>query len=180
MIKALHIDYSLSKKRRIKLLFLSVCFTIIGIISGCFTYIKNDSKLLIIIILIYTFFCLVFTIGQLFLGYKKYVSLNMNRIEEKLSYWSLHQQINWNEIRKVTLEFTSIYIELNVNKTKQINLSTSSYADIKTIKYYFFAFCLDKKIPCYIKTQDFTYCIKKRTQSHRDTKSFIVRKENYK
>ena len=153
MMKTLYINYSLTKKQRIKQLLLSVCFTLIGMTIGYFLYMKNESNLLISIIFIYTFFCLIFIIGQLFLGYKKYILLNTNRIEEKLSYWSFPQGINWNEIKKVTLELTSVRIELNSGRTKQINLSTSSYTGIKTIKHYFFAFCLDKKIPCYVKSK---------------------------
>ena len=152
-MKTLHFNYSLTKRQRIKQLLLSVCFTLTGITAGYFLYVKNESNLLKSIVFIYTFFCLILITGQLLLGYKKYISLNVCRIEEKLSYWSFPQKINWNEIKKITLGLTSILIELNSGRTKQINLSTSSYMDIKSIKHYFFAFCLDKKIPCYVKSK---------------------------
>lgn len=149
-MKNLRIDYSLTSKQRAKQLLLSVCSIIAGVVIGYFAY-KTGSNLLMILISIYIFFCIVFLIGQSLLGYKKYIALNVDVIEEKLSYWAFPLRINWKDVRKITLGITNVDIELNSKKVKKINLAKSSYSDIKNIKYHFFAFCLEKKIPCHVK-----------------------------
>ncbi|MCD7971455.1 MAG: hypothetical protein LUG18_02140 [Candidatus Azobacteroides sp.] len=148
-----YIDYSLNKKQKTQQTILAVLFLLVGIIATYFSFKEKAHSIIIFLVLIYLLFSFIFLIGLVLNKYKKYIRLDTNGIEEKLSFWSKAQRRTWNQMKKITLELTEVKIEQSSGRITSFKLSNLPYDDLKEIKYKIFSSCLDNNISCYIRSK---------------------------
>jgi hypothetical protein len=77
---------------------------------------------------------ILYTYGFFFRIKRRYIILNDNKIEYKLSFFYPSRTINWKEVRKVEIKTLRVYFHSFRGKLWRMKLGEIFYNDIKTFK----------------------------------------------
>jgi energy-coupling factor transporter transmembrane protein EcfT len=77
---------------------------------------------------------LFYTFGVYFRIKRRYIVLNNNKIEYKLSYFYPPRTINWKDVRKVEIKTLRVYFHSIKGKVWRMKLGEILYNDIKALK----------------------------------------------
>ncbi len=150
-MQTLKIDYSANKTQKIKSILLGLINIIVGCIALYFCNKHEVGNLLRSIVILYIIFGIIFLIGQI-LKFQKYIIIDDEGIEEKLSVFAKAERIDWNDITKIDIKILHLLIHIKGKNPDIIHFSGLPYNDVKRIKIRIFSMCLKEKIPCTIKS----------------------------
>jgi hypothetical protein len=77
---------------------------------------------------------ILYTFGFFFRIKRRYIILNSNKIEYKLSFFYPSRTITWNEVRKVEIKTLRVYFHTVKGNIWKMKLGEIFYNDIKTLK----------------------------------------------
>jgi Na+/melibiose symporter-like transporter len=87
-----------------------------------------------------------YTFGVYFRLKRRYIVLNNNKIEYKLSYFYPSRTIKWKDVRKVEIKTLRVYFHGAKGKIWRMKLGEILYNDIKTLKIKLAKVCDQNRI----------------------------------
>ncbi|MCL1943288.1 MAG: hypothetical protein FWF54_07070 [Candidatus Azobacteroides sp.] len=147
----LKIDYSKNKKQQVKSILLGAIHIAIGLAALYFCRVEQAGIFFWCISGLYFISGILFLV-EIILRRSKYIIIDDEGIEEKLSAHSGVRRIYWKDVKKVEINILQVFLHSKSGKDNIIHFSNLPYRDVKTIKLKIFSFCLQERIPCSIKS----------------------------